>query len=526
MSEARAGVILEAEDRASEKIKQVQGSLAGLQGAVERMQPAFKTMAVAGTAAFGIISGIGITSLNAFADAEKQMTVANKALENSLGELSKGAMTDLQNKIGKGKDVLTSLKETMGEVGKSAVKLGFDDEKASTAFAKFFQISKNVDQAQRDVKLAMDLSAFSGKDLESTQKAITLAYAGGARVLKDFGIQLEDGATKQDVFNAIQQKAGGTAEEVAKTTAGQIAIMQIQFGNLQESIGGALAPALTKVMQILQPLLDKFVAWAEANPDLVAKIILVAGAIAGLVAVLGTVGIILPTIIAGISALATAGTFLAGVIGAITLPMLGIIVVIGLLIAAGIYLYTHWDEVKAKATEVWNGIMNTINGIVTKIQNSISAFWDWVKTTLSNVTAPITNMWNALWNGLTGTVSSVWTTVKNTIVDSVNFIINKVNSVINAINAVASAGAGMIGVRAPTFPTIPMLAEGGIVNRPTLAMIGEAGAEAVIPLSKMNGMGNGQTIVVNINGGNYLDRDAGLMLGDHIISALQQQMRI
>ena len=45
---------------------------------------------------------------------------------------------------------------------------------------------------------------------------------------------------------------------------------------------------------------------------------------------------------------------------------------------------------------------------------------------------------------------------------------------------------------------IPLMAEGGIVTKPTLAMIGEAGSEAVIPLDKMSGMGT--TVNVNVAG--------------------------
>jgi hypothetical protein len=45
---------------------------------------------------------------------------------------------------------------------------------------------------------------------------------------------------------------------------------------------------------------------------------------------------------------------------------------------------------------------------------------------------------------------------------------------------------------------IPRMAEGGVVTQPTLAMIGEAGSEAVIPLDKMGGMGT--NVVVNVAG--------------------------
>jgi hypothetical protein len=55
-----------------------------------------------------------------------------------------------------------------------------------------------------------------------------------------------------------------------------------------------------------------------------------------------------------------------------------------------------------------------------------------------------------------------------------------------------------IGGKGFDVPNIPMLAEGGIVTKPTLALIGEAGAEAVIPLSKMNQGGN---IYVTVQGG-------------------------
>jgi hypothetical protein len=45
-----------------------------------------------------------------------------------------------------------------------------------------------------------------------------------------------------------------------------------------------------------------------------------------------------------------------------------------------------------------------------------------------------------------------------------------------------------------------MLADGGIVTGPTLALIGEAGPEAVVPLDRMGGMG-GNNVTIHVNGG-------------------------
>jgi phage-related minor tail protein len=63
-------------------------------------------------------------------------------------------------------------------------------------------------------------------------------------------------------------------------------------------------------------------------------------------------------------------------------------------------------------------------------------------------------------------------------------------------------------------PNIPQLADGGIVTSPTLALIGEAGPEAVVPLDRMGTGGN--NITINVNGG---DPNA-------VVQALRTYMRM
>jgi SLT domain-containing protein len=57
-----------------------------------------------------------------------------------------------------------------------------------------------------------------------------------------------------------------------------------------------------------------------------------------------------------------------------------------------------------------------------------------------------------------------------------------------------------LGGKGFDVPNIPMLAEGGIVTSATLAMIGERGPEAVIPLDRINQMG-GNNVTIHVNGG-------------------------
>jgi hypothetical protein len=106
---------------------------------------------------------------------------------------------------------------------------------------------------------------------------------------------------------------------------------------------------------------------------------------------------------------------------------------------------------------------------------------------------------DAIVNGILGAFESM-----------VNGVIIAINAVIRAYNAIPFLGnIDTIGhINLPTLggpggPTnsgakgVPRMADGGIVNSPTFAMIGEAGPEAVIPLSKLANMGGGVNITIN-----------------------------
>ena len=70
---------------------------------------------------------------------------------------------------------------------------------------------------------------------------------------------------------------------------------------------------------------------------------------------------------------------------------------------------------------------------------------------------------------------------------------------------------------------IPHLAKGGIVNSPTLAMIGEAGPEAVVPLSG-NNAGMGGTYNITVNAGGITDRTDKRALAREIGNMIQQEL--
>jgi hypothetical protein len=130
--------------------------------------------------------------------------------------------------------------------------------------------------------------------------------------------------------------------------------------------------------------------------------------------------------------------------------------------------------------------------------------------------------------------------------DGINLIVNTVigffagmvNAAIGAVNAIISAYNSIPLLpdlpKAPTVPvpqlgkttnkpapgrmSIPRLADGGIVTAPTLALIGEAGPEAVVPLDRM---GTGGGVTINVTGGLATSAE----IGESVVNALRAYSR-
>jgi len=100
------------------------------------------------------------------------------------------------------------------------------------------------------------------------------------------------------------------------------------------------------------------------------------------------------------------------------------------------------------------------------------------------------------------------------------FIINPIKTALRFIGDLVNAmkkipGVGAIG---GLLGNIPGLADGGIVTRPTLAMVGERGPEAVIPLNRGNAMGG---VTVNVTGGLSTSAE----IGQAVVNAIRAYNR-
>jgi hypothetical protein len=126
---------------------------------------------------------------------------------------------------------------------------------------------------------------------------------------------------------------------------------------------------------------------------------------------------------------------------------------------------------------------------------------------------------NAIINGILGAFESV-----------VNGAIMMVNGIIRAYNAIPIApdiktiqhvnlpSLGGAATQVASRMNLPRMADGGIVNSPTLALIGEAGPEAVVPLDRMQ---SGGGITINVTGGLATSAE----IGESVVNALRAYSR-
>lgn len=142
---------------------------------------------------------------------------------------------------------------------------------------------------------------------------------------------------------------------------------------------------------------------------------------------------------------------------------------------------------------IWSSIKAVFSSVGSWFGNTFRAAWSAVKQAFSNWTSFFSGLWNKIKNAF----SKIGTNIADAISDSVK---SGLNGVIASIEGIINTGIGLIngaigvinaipGVDIGTISelSLPRLAKGGIVDNPTVAMIGEAGREAVIPLENNTG---------------------------------------
>jgi hypothetical protein len=132
------------------------------------------------------------------------------------------------------------------------------DDVLRPALSKLVRATKDVTQAQSLLKLALDISAGSGRDLTSVSTALSRAALGNFTALTRLGIPLDQNAVKakdlDGVLGSLSASFSGAATKNAQTFEGQITTLKIALGELEETVGKQLIPILSDYAQVLVDL--------------------------------------------------------------------------------------------------------------------------------------------------------------------------------------------------------------------------------------------------------------------------------
>lgn len=377
--------------------------------------------------------------------------------------------------------------------------------------------------------------------LSDQQRAQDLKKIFGVEGMRAGNILLQQGADGYAKLAAEIDKNGVAQEMADARMKGFNGAMEQLKGSLETaaiSIGEVMAPTVQNLAGLVQGLVDKF----TGLPTPVKTVIVVIGAI---VAAIGPLLFIVGHLTSGIGSMllmfGKLPAMFAMVQGAastlFTFLMANPFILIGVaVVALAVIIYKNWDTIKEFlmatwriisdfAMTIWNGlkdffigylniykeifttVFNVVKDVVIGTWDAIKAvagvIWDaiggtvmgaidFMKTGITNGLNTIKSAFSTVFNGIKDIVTGIMDNIKNAIKSAINFVISGVNTLIRGLNSINfSLPSWIPGVGGKSFgisiPQIPALAQGGIVDKPTLALIGEAGPEAVVPLNSPQG---------------------------------------
>jgi hypothetical protein len=128
---------------------------------------------------------------------------------------------------------------------------GVADDNLRPALGRLVRATGDVTKAQDLLNLSLDLSASTGKSVESVAQALAKAQEGSYGALAKLGVGYDAATLKAAGFEKVQgmleERFGGSAATKAKTYEGVMARLKITLGELQESIGYKVLPILTEL---------------------------------------------------------------------------------------------------------------------------------------------------------------------------------------------------------------------------------------------------------------------------------------
>ena len=245
--------------------------------------------------AFGAVGlGVGIAKLSGFLKSSAKAAQEDSQSKNQLA-------LALKNTLGATDGVIKANDRWIQSTSNA---VGVYDDDLRPALATAVRATGNLAKGQDLLNIALDVSAGTGKSLDSVTTALSKAYNGNTGSLKKLLPSLRDG---EDVMSQLRTQFKGAAAEASKNNPYQkIAII---FDNLKETIG-----------EQLLPLIQRFAEYLNSD-DGRRNLQLVANLFGGIATAVATVGTFLLQNVALIKAVTAAVIFTVGAIKLMTIAM-------------------------------------------------------------------------------------------------------------------------------------------------------------------------------------------------------------
>jgi hypothetical protein len=152
-------------------------------------------------------------------------------------------------------------------ITKTSIAIGVTDDQLRPAFSRLVRSTQDVEEAQRLLNLALDLSVATGKPVETIANALGRAYDGNTTALARLGLGLDANLIKskdnEAIITSLETTYGRFAEGAAETAAVKFERIRIATDEAKESIGAALLPVVEQLMdyviETVVPNLETFI---------------------------------------------------------------------------------------------------------------------------------------------------------------------------------------------------------------------------------------------------------------------------
>ena len=435
----------------SEQFKDVGGKIEGVGRSLQGVS----------MAAAGVVAGLGAAAYKAGQTADDL---------NTLSKVT-GIGTEELQKYGYAADLVDVSVESIAKSNKKLTKNAYAAAKGSKSQAEAFKaIGVSVTDANGNLRdseaIFQDVITNLGKMTNETERD-ALAQQLMGKSAAELNPLIEDGGKtykmvsdtlKKYDLDYVDQETLDKANQFNDQLDTMKLIGTVAFANISSQLAGYLAPALEKVVD----LVGRFANWlSQLDP----AVLTVIGTIAGLVAILAPLLITIGKLATGISSIINLVNLVGGATTALSLgPMVGIVAAIGAVIAIGVLLYKNWDKIKAAAKALGTKIKSVWNDIKTATANA----WNSIK---EKITAPFKKAKE--------TIEGMIKKIKNLFPINIKNLFSKIKLPHFSWDWIDLGGV----ISIPKI-SVDWYKNGGIFDSPTIAGIGEAGPEAVVPLDK------------------------------------------